>query len=253
MRLALIHRFSVVALFFILGCGSPKTAAVTQLAKDLGSLRSTAANATTLSIASEKQADLLLRELDHLPDLQFLTIINVNLDQLQLESIGACHDLIRLRLVKCDIDDDDLRHIAGLTSLRDLKIAYAPAQLTGSGFSHLESMTKLRKLDVNSSDVDGTHLSRLKTLKSLRELDISHTKIGDESVDSLLELTQLTSIHTAETRLTRKGCLTLAQLPNLSEPPVPNDFLSGDIGKIRIEKGRYRDQFFRLQEQGRNK
>ena len=88
------------------------------------------------------------------------------------------------------VGDEDLRHVARITSFTRVKIIGSP--ITDQGLAHLTS------------------------LKNLEQLTIQRTKITDAGLVHLLEFPKLWSITLEDCNITDKGILTLAKAKNVS-------------------------------------
>jgi hypothetical protein len=79
-------------------------------------------------------------------------------DMARLKELSQVEEL---ELIYCfDLRDDDLRHLAGLTQLRSLRLD--GAQVTDSGMKHLEGLTRLEDLALNATFVTDDGAERLR-------------------------------------------------------------------------------------------
>ena len=87
------------------------------------------------------------------------------------------------------ITDAVLAHLAGLTSLQELKISLPG--ITDDGFAHVGKLTGLRVLEIFNTDVNDAGLARLKGLTGLRTLSLWGARITDAGLAHLGRLDRL--------------------------------------------------------------
>lgn len=84
--------------------------------------------------------------LQDFPRLRWLNLGGVKLDELALFYIGKVHSLQALEVSVCDIPEQGLRHLSGLTDLRLLRASHNFR--AGGDFAELETLTRLEVLDL---------------------------------------------------------------------------------------------------------
>lgn len=156
---------------------------------------------------------------------------------LTLEFVGELRNLRGLSLFKCDINDQDLRHLHGLQELEWLTLA--GDKLTLAGVNELVSqLPKLRQLALYNIHWTDDGLKRLpanleglilnmtgitneqfatlsSTLTSLKTLTIEQSPISDASISHLDSMPELQELHLDGTAISQAGLATLKQsLPN---------------------------------------
>lgn len=87
---------------------------------------------------------------------------------------------------------DDVAHLAGLRSLRALRLANTVAG--DGGLAHLSGLVELRSLDVASAGVTSAGLAHLRGLRELRRLDLSDSDLSAEGLAHLRGLTRLETL-----------------------------------------------------------
>jgi Leucine Rich Repeat (LRR) protein len=119
-------------------------------------------------------------------------------------------DLQALNLSSCQISDDDLMHLQGLTWLEALNLSCN--KITGRGLIHLSEMKLLGRLELWGTDLTDDGLSYLPELPQLREL----------SLCLLLEITEAALVH-------------LERLPALENLDLHSTYLD-DRGLAQLKK-----------------
>lgn len=117
-------------------------------------------------------------------------------------------------LAETAADDETLRHIFGLPSVRDVWLW--DTKVTDSGLQYLRPLTQLERLHLNNSRVTDDGLKAVGELKSLRDLNLSSTKVTDRGLQHLKRLTNLEIIWLYDTPVTDAGADDLqSALPGL--------------------------------------
>ncbi|MGH9660437.1 MAG: leucine-rich repeat domain-containing protein, partial [Bryobacteraceae bacterium] len=106
-----------------------------------------------------------------------------------------------------NIRDTGMRHLAGLTELKDFRCA----QCRITNFS-MEPFKKLRSLDLSFSPFTDAGLEGLAGLKDLRRLILRDTMVTDEGLRHLSGLVLLEELDLSGTRVTHKGIEALRNL-----------------------------------------
>lgn len=161
-----------------------------------------------------------------------------------------------LTLSNTGISDDGLRHLAGLTVIRELDIGnldpphalrgatFPVNTITSAGVGHLKGLTSLRSLNLGGLPVDDADLDALKDLPNLVSLYLDRTKvrgpwfgrlkslpklagvyldgsaINDEGLSYLKGASGLQFLSVAGVRLTANGLAHLKMLPKLNRLDV---------------------------------
>lgn len=99
--------------------------------------------------------------------------------------------------------DADLKSVAKLTALRELRLT--GAAIEGKGLSDLTELQRLETLVLRRTMVDDDGVRRLTPLASLRRLDLHGTRVTDASIEALIELKGLTDLDLSDTRVTAEG------------------------------------------------
>ncbi len=83
-----------------------------------------------------------------------------------------------LDLYRLELEDEALRHIAGMTELEALSLYRT--KITNDGLRHLAGLVNLRWLDLGASDISAEGLWALAPLKKLEHLDLNYIKFHEE-------------------------------------------------------------------------
>ncbi|TET22104.1 MAG: hypothetical protein E3J71_07280, partial [Candidatus Stahlbacteria bacterium] len=135
---------------------------------------------------------------------EILTVIRV--ERQHMPELKRFPNLTAVR-VSSEIDDADLKHLAGLTNLRVLDLG--ATDITDAGLGHLSGLTNLRVLDLKDTDITDAGLAHLKGLKNLRELYLGWTKITGAGLRHLKGLTNLRVWDLSRTPITDAGLVHL--------------------------------------------
>jgi len=134
-----------------------------------------------------------------------------------LRVLAQLPDLTELRLSKMSIDDRGLKHLAGLTKLQSLDLSQTGVR--GAGLAQLSRLTELNHLSLEYTPLRGEHLVHLVGFPQLQSLKLSVASATTAGVDdaALAFLTKLPLRHLAlrSARITDAGLAHLAQLKDL--------------------------------------
>ncbi|MFO0818342.1 MAG: protein kinase [Pirellulales bacterium] len=142
--------------------------------------------------AKLKPNDLLLAELQHLPDLQTLNLWGSD-----------------------QVTDDGLRHVGLLKSLRSLDLGLVP--IGDAGVVHLAPLKQLTNLNLSHTRVTDGALSTVASLRALQSLALDNVPITDEGIKPLGELTELSYLNLLSTKIHGTGFRHLARLSKLNQ------------------------------------
>ncbi len=179
-----------------------------------------------------------LADLGRLADLEELWLRGPTIRGGVLKSISHCRKLRKLYIEGIHLTDDDLAHLSGLTSLRDLGL-FGVRAITDEGLAHLANLTGLESLQFHEASIRGpglVHLDRLRNLSSLaifespivtiqplgrmrsiKELTLAWTMLSDDAIAPVAGLKDLERLDLGFNRLA-DGCMVhLAHLDKLSD------------------------------------
>jgi hypothetical protein len=137
---------------------------------------------------SDELSDLL----GQVPTLKSLTLTDFDFSDAsqQLMFLTKLDQLESLDLRKTNVDDAALKHLSQLNSLRILKLEYNQ-QLTDKALEHIAGLTQLSELDLAFVPVTDQSIESLTQLTSLTKLYLYGTLISDEGLRRLPELSEL--------------------------------------------------------------
>jgi len=111
-------------------------------------------------------------------------------------------------------NDGDLELVASLPSVVRL-YASSCYRVTSAGWSHLEQLEDLQRLDLFATDVKDADLVHLDKLKRLESLNLSYTLVTDEGLGHLHESANLRELRARDIRLGDDGLKHLGGLRKL--------------------------------------
>ena len=112
------------------------------------------------------------------------------------------------------LTDTALDELTTFPDLTSLHIVDCP-EVTDAGLKRVESLQKLRRLDLRGSSITDDGLSRLADLKELRELCLKRTAVSDDGLVHLKQLKNLEWLALGDTSVTTEGAKGLKDyLPN---------------------------------------
>ena len=182
-----------------------------------------------------------MKHLSKLSNLEGLQLPNIALGPDELAHLSELKQLRELPPV-AKLDDETLMHVGNLTGLERLPWPiYGHDGATDAGISHLRSLSKLRSLMFQGSQVTNNGLQVLQelpdltyirlwecpnisdeglehvgSLKELKRLELTRTKgIRDEGLKHLQPLQKLTHLYLTSTSITDRGMLHLHSLASL--------------------------------------
>lgn len=130
-----------------------------------------------------------------------------------LARLSGLATLRRLDVSNCAIHGDGLRHIAGLTGLKELNLTLT--SVTDEGLEHLSQLTELRKLGLASTQCNGTGFAHLKALKELESVNFHFTPLNDAGLQLISQVPISDRLWFAHTQFTDAGAKHLASLTGL--------------------------------------
>ena len=163
-----------------------------------------------------------LAVLKELPLLKDLTLNHMNLGETGIAQLAGLKSLERLNLSYLDIGirNEDLAHLAGLTSLKFLDIRLrdvSESSITNNGLAHLSNLTNLEFLRVSGNKkITDAGLKHLSNLKNLELLWFYNCPITDAGLKHLEGLTSLRTLVLLKSQVTEKGMARLKKkIPRL--------------------------------------
>ncbi|MBL9161307.1 MAG: hypothetical protein JNL18_01050 [Planctomycetaceae bacterium] len=183
-------------------------------------------NLTSLSLYASNFGDEDLEPLVRSPQLAELDLQRTPIGDGGLERVGRMLGLKQLALggYGVPIDDEGLRHVAGLKQLERLDLSRT--DVTDAGLVHLTGLRNLKELQLRETKVNAG-VTRLAVLSQLERLDLSFTNVTDDTAISLAAIRGLKAVDFSHTMVTAAGAESLKV--NLAELIIsPNVFPHDD-------------------------
>jgi len=98
-----------------------------------------------------------------------------------------------------DVDDEKLKHLAGLTGVVGMDLSENP--ITHEGLRFVAEVPHLQWLQLSRTHITNKGLKHLRGLKQLRVLDLTHTQITQEAAEHLAEIRMLDAVYANGTDL----------------------------------------------------
>jgi len=131
-----------------------------------------------------------------------------------IDALGSPDFISSLHLDDSQIHDADLKLLRPWVNLQFLSMDRC-AQLTGTGFNHLDVLLKLSELRLGHTSVTDSGLAGVAKLPSIASLRLWNTAITDVGVESIARMRSLRSLWLCRTRVTDACLEMLATLPRL--------------------------------------
>jgi len=123
------------------------------------------------------------------------------------------NSLFGINMKRLEVTDDDLKHVARLTSLHHVELE--GTDISTAGVKNLEPLKNLLFLGVDKTLIKGDALKSIGKHTTLVNLVIGHNDIDEECYKDLLGLKNLTNLQVDNTHLSEKGFSYIVKLPNL--------------------------------------
>lgn len=176
-----------------------------------------------LNLAGTDVADAGLGHLEGLTKLRSLDLLGTHVTKAGVESLKA-------RLPKCKVLTTESQ-AAAVEKIKKLggTVAYDEAspghpvvdvllrseKANDATLAHLEGLTRLRTLNLDSTAVTDAGLKHLKNLTTLQRLSVYGTKVTDAGMKHLAGLTKLEELNVSRTQITDAGLKHIKGLRNL--------------------------------------
>jgi Leucine Rich repeat len=148
--------------------------------------------------------DEALRAACRLPWLEELIVVDTSVTDSGAENLRQLKNLRSLDLRLNRITARALRHIGGMTEMRELKLAMkrSPVPLRDEDVAFLKRLTRLESLMLPSADLTDAWLVYIEDLKNLKRLQLYDMAITADGLHHLRALSNLTTLSLHGTRLT---------------------------------------------------
>lgn len=176
-----------------------------------------------LRLARIKMTGAGLSFLKGLPQIYYLSIVDMRLDPHSLQCISSLKNLRTLELVGKQITDETIMQLGSLPKLREFSLR--ATMVSGRGIQHIADIAPyLNYLSlawcprVNDDAISG--LKALARLRFLRELDITGSPVGDAGMKYIASIPHILSLGASKTNITDRGLLILGKSRDLREISV---------------------------------
>lgn len=127
----------------------------------------------------------------------------------------APDDLYGIDLSATLVTDDQLRHLAGLTGLRNLLLN--GTAITGEGLWHLRPLVNLELINLSDTAANDAALDHLQAMIFLKRLFLANTKITKAGLAKIAALPALESLNLFGTRIDDNGLASLRNATKLRD------------------------------------
>jgi hypothetical protein len=112
------------------------------------------------------------------------------------------------------LNDDELKHLEGLTNLVNLRLEATP--IGDAGIAHVKDLVNLARLLINTTKVTDAGMVTVGGLRNLNELVLSNLpSVTNTGLESLKDLKNLRILYLANSRITDAGVASLKNFPQL--------------------------------------
>jgi hypothetical protein len=193
----------------------------------------------TVDLDGARKLAPLLPLLKHLPDLEYVSAGNRQMDDKALAQLKNLPRLKKLNLYQSNIGDQGLKHLARFPRLREVPMGETKVtdeglkhlanlthleyvglrgnQVTNAGLIHLRKLTNLTGLYLGETKVTDAGLVHLKDMKKMGYLLLHNLAITDAGLEHLKGLTSLQTLDLSRTKVTKAGIDRLRKaLPKLN-------------------------------------
>ena len=136
-----------------------------------------------VSFVNTQVTDTDLKYLEHLDQLQDLTLNNTKITDAGLRHLEGMSQLKSLGLQGVQITDAGLQYLGGLSQLHWLYLTNS--RITDAGLQHFAGLRQLETLGLNGTGITDDGLENLRGLSQLQVLDLRDTKVTDSGVKQL--------------------------------------------------------------------
>lgn len=186
---------------------------------------------THVRLQGPKCGDEALSAACSMPWLKELKVIDTSVTDAGAEELWR---LSRLRILDFRLNwtsPKPLRHIGGMTDLRDLQLAMrrSPVPFRDEDVAFLRRLTRLESLMLPGSELSGSCLVYIKDLQALKTLYLLDARLNSDDLRHLRHLTKLSVLSLHGTRITSVENLSpLSDLTTLyvAYTPIGNDGLA---------------------------
>lgn len=158
---------------------------------------------------------------------------NSRLDDNDMKFIGQLTSLKRLDLSNTKVTDRELRHLKSLAKLQCLLVD--ECYIRGGGFEYLTRLNQLRDLSAVLTDFEDDHAAVLEKLRNIESLKITNVNLhqkpfSDKTLKSISKMRALQTLVLQSERITDAGVMALAKCPKLTHLKIGGGMLATKKG-----------------------
>jgi len=128
--------------------------------------------------------------------------------------LAQLSDLKTLELAFVRLTDVGIEQLRSLPNVEYLNL-HSAEHVTDFAMSYLRGWEKLKRLNVQGTDITDTGLAFLAENKGIESLNISFTQVTDDGLEYLLEFRELKDLAVGGNKISATGLMALRLLPNL--------------------------------------
>ncbi len=163
----------------------------------------------TLTMTRVEAPRSLWSALPRLPNLTWLMVEDVQVEDDGIADIGKARGLTILRLDNCAVTDQGLSYLRGLSQVEVLGLR--ESHISAVGLGQLKYLPSLSSLDLAGCGLNDESLNALASCRALSSLDVSDNPITDKGLEKLSRMPNLGSIRLNNTKITDAGLRVFAR------------------------------------------
>lgn len=136
-------------------------------------------------------------------DVTELLLQRATLSDADLVRLASLDRLEILDLLGAKFEGTGVRHLQSLTRLQRLDLSYTT--VTDKDLVNVAPLTELKRLSLRDTRITGAGLEPLSKLANLEHLDLGETNVDDAAVPHLVKLSKLTRLHLEATQVSEAG------------------------------------------------
>jgi len=189
-----------------------------------------------LSLTQLDVGDKALDNVSRLKNLKRLKLARCpNVTAEGLAELAECHGLVQLDLRDCtQVDDNWLRQISKLTTLRDLKLN--SPKITDAGLAGLEPLTHVAVLGLDDcTGISNAGFAIVQSMPEMTFFSACRTPIGDAGLAHFSGAVNMRRLRLANTQISNAGLAVLESMPKLESLDVSGCAKIGDDGMQHLK------------------
>jgi len=148
-----------------------------------------------------------------------------------MKYVTAFPELRSLELFYSRVRSDGLKTVATLKKLEELNLGHFRGGVRDQDIRPLAGITSLRKLSLRNARVTDDSMSLFAAMPSLRSLGLAGTKITDAGLEQLKRHEGLESLYVSSSKITDRGVQHLATMKSLKRLSLESTAITGEALK----------------------